>query len=103
MQRFVKIGRVCVCVCVCVCVSSASVYDVRANLPDRSLLNSEGLENGDIAKKLSFSSYSLFLVSHCQTGGQLQLSELMTAVSESDDHYLKYINLRFAHSSTIRR
>ena len=32
----------------------------------------------------------------------MQLSVLLrSAVSESDDHYLKYINLRFVHSTTI--
>ena len=71
------------------------------NLPDRSSLNSEGLYNGDFAKKLSFPSYSWLLVLHCQTGGHLQLPVLRTAFSESDDHYLKYIDLQFVHLSTI--
>ena len=34
-------------------------------------------------------------------GGHLQLSVLTPAFSESNDHYLKYINLRFVHSTTI--
>ena len=55
------------CVCLSVCYqSSASVRRScdKMNLPDRSLLNSEGFELGDFAKKLSFPSYSSFFVSH---------------------------------------
>ena len=36
-----------------------------------------------------------------RTGGHLQLPVLRSAFSESDDHYRKYINLGFVHSSTI--
>ena len=82
-------------ICVCVCYqSSASVRRScdKMNLPDRSSLNLEGSQLGNFVKQFSFPSYSLFLVSYCQTGGHLQLSVLTSVFSESDDHYLKYIN-----------
>ena len=41
-----------------------------------SLLYSKGFQLVAFAKTLSFPNYSLFLVSHCQMGGHLQLSVL---------------------------
>ena len=48
----------------------------KMNLPDRSSLNSEGLLTGDLAKKLSFPSYSLCFL--FRTGGHFQLPVLTT-------------------------
>ena len=62
----------------CVCRrSSASVRCMcnKLNLPVESLLNSQGFQLADFAKKLSFSSYSLFFVSHGQVS-HLQLIEV---------------------------
>ena len=61
---------VCLSVCLSVCPhSSAGLVRVcnELNLPARSLLHFEGFQLTDFAKKLSFSSYSLFCFWHRQT------------------------------------
>ena len=69
--------------------SSASLRRVwdQLNIPDRSLLNSKGLQQTDFAKKLSFQSYSSF--SHNQIG-HLQL----TLVSPSRIQLVHVLNAR---------
>ena len=78
------------CTCNAWTNSALSVSYFSAFINARRMLT-EGFQLGDFVKRLSFLTYSLFLALHCQTSGHLQLSVLLPAFSESDDHYLKYM------------
>ena len=52
-------------------------------------------------KSFLFRVIASFLFRTAKRAAICKLSVLRSAFSESDDHYLKHVNLRFVHSTTI--